>query len=82
MAEDATRSNDLKRKLREPSAKARAFGLVLEIMRKGTDHQASTVLARLRIGETLKEILCSLPISTIHVNSDVQLGLDRGLSAA
>jgi hypothetical protein len=82
VAEGATRTNDLKRKLRESSTKEQAFGLVLEVMRKGTDYQATMVLARLRIGDTLEEICCSLSVSTMHLNSDGPLELNRGLLSA
>jgi hypothetical protein len=82
VAEGATRTNDLKRKLRESLTKEQAFGLVLEVMRKGTDYQATMVLARLRIGDTLEEICCSLSVSTMHPNSDGPLELNRGLPSA
>jgi hypothetical protein len=40
------------------------------------------VLARLRIGDTLEEICCSLSVSTMHPNSDGPLELNRGLPSA
>jgi hypothetical protein len=82
VAEGATRTNDLKRRLRETSNKAHVFGLLLEVMREGTDQEATTVLARLRIGETLPGILCSLPVSASSPNGEFQSELNRRLSAA
>jgi hypothetical protein len=82
VAEGATRTNDLKRRLRETSNKAHAFGLLLEVMREGTDQEATTVLARLRIGETLQGILCSLPVSASSPNGAFQSELNRRLPAA
>jgi hypothetical protein len=82
VAEGATRTNDLKRRLRETSNKAHAFGLLLEVMRQGTDEEATKVLARLRIGESLQGILCSLPVSASSPNGEFQSELNRRLSAA
>jgi hypothetical protein len=82
VAEGATRTNDLKRRLRETSNKAHVFGLLLEVMRQGTDEEATTVLAKLRIGESLQGILCSLPVSASSPNGEFQSELNRRLSAA
>jgi hypothetical protein len=82
VAEGATRTNDLKRRLRETSNKAHAFGLLLEVMRQGTDEEATKVLARLRIGESLQGILRSLPVSASSPNGEFQSEINRRLSAA
>jgi hypothetical protein len=81
VAEGATRTNDLKRRLRETSNKAHVFGLLLEVMRQGTDEEATTLLARLRIGETLQVILRSLPVSASSPNGEFQSELNRRVSA-
>jgi hypothetical protein len=61
VAEGATRSSDLKRKLRESSGRTQALGRVLAVMREGSDDQATEVFAKLRMGESLRNIVCSLP---------------------
>lgn len=63
VAEGTTRTNDLKRKLKESEIRAHAFGRVLAVMREGNIHQATEVLARLRLGESLRIVLQSLPTS-------------------
>jgi hypothetical protein len=80
VAEGATRTDDLKRRLRESLDKAYASGLVLEGMRKGTDDEAPAVLARLRMGESLREIICSLRVSSSSRISEFQLVLHRRMS--
>jgi hypothetical protein len=49
---------------------------------KRTDEEATTVLAKLRIGESLQGILCSLPVSASSPNGEFQSELNRRLSAA
>jgi hypothetical protein len=56
--------------------------LIVHAMRKGTDDQPTTVLVRLRIGETFEQILDSLYVSVSFSNSEGQLELNRDLSAA
>jgi hypothetical protein len=56
--------------------------LIVHAMRKGTDDQPTTVLVRLRIGETSEQILDSLYVSVSFSNSEGQLELNRDLSAA
>jgi hypothetical protein len=50
-------------------------------MRQGTDEEATTLLARLRIGETLQVILRSLPVSASSPNGEFQSELNRRVSA-
>lgn len=57
VAEGETRTNDLKRRLRESDIKAQAFGRILAVMREGNIYQATEVLARLRMGETPRDLL-------------------------
>jgi len=61
VAEGETRTNDLKRRLRDSEIKAQAFGRILAVMREGNIWQATELLARLRLGETPREVLQSLP---------------------
>ena len=61
VAEGATRFSDLKRKLRESSSQTQALGRILAVMREGTDDQASEVFARLRMRDSLRDVLRSLP---------------------
>lgn len=63
VAEGETRTNDLKRRLRDSEIKAQAFGRILAVMREGNIYQATEVLARLRMGETPRDVLQSLPTS-------------------
>lgn len=78
VAEGATRTSDLKRKLRESSGRTQALGRVLAVMREGTDDQANEVFARLRMGDCLQNVLRSLPTYISSPNSrSTQLGLDR-----
>lgn len=84
VAEGETRTNDLKRKLKDSQIKTYAFGRILAVMRTGNIYQATEVLARLRMGENLQEVLKSLPTSVASaspIGESVQLGLDRRFSA-
>jgi hypothetical protein len=63
VAEGETRTNDLKRRLRDSETKVHAFGRILAAMREGNIYQATEVLARLRMGETPRDVLQTLPTS-------------------
>jgi hypothetical protein len=63
VAEGETRTNDLKRRLRDSEVKVHAFGRILAVMREGNIYQATEVLARLRMGETPRDVLQTLPTS-------------------
>ena len=63
VAEGETRTNDLKRRLRDSEIRAQAFGRILAVMREGNIYQATEVLARLRLGGTPRDVLQSLPSS-------------------
>jgi hypothetical protein len=83
VAEGETRTNDLKRRLRESEIRVQAFGRILAVMREGNIYQATEVLTRLRMGESPRDILQSLPtsIASTSPNSEFgQLELDRRLS--
>jgi hypothetical protein len=81
VAEGATRTSDLKRRLRESSGRTQALGRVLAVMREGTDDQANEVFTRLRMGDCLQNVLHSLPTYITSPNSRFkQAKLDRHLS--
>lgn len=83
VAEGETRTNDLKRKLKDAEIKAQAFGRILAVMREGNIYQATEVLARLRMGETPRDVLQSLPTSIASaspIGESLQSGLDRRFS--
>lgn len=83
VAEGETRTNDLKRKLKDAEIKAQAFGRILAVMREGNIYQATEVLARLRMGETPRDVLQSLPTSIASaspIGEALQSGLDRRFS--
>jgi hypothetical protein len=83
VAEGETRASDLKRRLRDSEIKVYAFGRILAVIREGNIYQATEVLARLRIGETPRDILQSLPtsIASASPNSEsVQSELHQRLS--
>ncbi|KAM0709870.1 hypothetical protein Q7P35_003912 [Cladosporium inversicolor] len=83
VAEGETRTNDLKRKLRDSEIRAQAFGRILAVMREGNIYQATEVLARLRIGGTPRDILQSLPTSIASPSprgEPLQSGLERRFS--
>jgi hypothetical protein len=82
VAEGTTRTNDLKRKLREATSRAHVFGLVLAVMREGSDDQATTVLAKLRMGQSSLEIVSSLPVVASCSNGEFQTELNRRLSSS
>ena len=63
VAEGETRTNDLKRRLRNSEIRSQAFGRILAVMREGNIYQATEVLARLRLGETPRDVLQALPSS-------------------
>jgi hypothetical protein len=84
VAEGETRTNDLKRRLKDSEIKVHAFGRILAVMREGNIYQATEVLARLRMGETPRDVLQSLPtsIASPSPNSEsVQSELLRRFSA-
>ena len=83
VAEGETRTSDLKRRLKDSEIKVYAFGRILAVIREGNIYQATEVLARLRIGETPRDILQSLPtsIASASPNSEsVQSELHQRLS--
>jgi hypothetical protein len=63
VAEGETRTNDLKRRLKDSVIRVQAFGRILAVMREGSIYQATEVLARLRLGDTPRDVLQSLPMS-------------------
>lgn len=65
VAEGDTRTNDLKRRLRGSEIRAQAFGRILAVLREGNIYQATEVLARLRMGDTPRDVLQSLPTSIV-----------------
>jgi hypothetical protein len=78
VAEGATRFSDLKRKLRESSGQTQALGRILAVMREGTNDQANEVFARLRMGDSLRNVLRSLPTYISRPSSGHnQAGSDR-----
>lgn len=84
VAEGETRTNDLKRRLRDSEIKTQAFGRILAVMREGNIFQATEVLARLRMGETPRDVLQSLPASIASPSPNFEIDqseLDRRLSA-
>jgi hypothetical protein len=58
-----TRTADLKRKLQEANGRSDDLGALVDAMRSGTDQTSSMLLARLRIGDSLSELL-----SNIHID--------------
>jgi len=84
VAEGETRTNDLKRRLRDSEIRTQAFGRILAVMREGNIFQATEVLARLRMGETPRDVLQSLPTSIASPSPNFEIDqseLDRRLSA-
>lgn len=78
VAEGSTRTSDLKRKLRESSKQAHYLGCVLAALRDGTDFQASQILARLRLGDSLPDLLRLLPVySSSPESRPDQVGPDQ-----
>lgn len=83
VAEGETRTNDLKRRLKDSEIRAHAFGRILSVMREGNIYQATEVLARLRMGETPRDVLQSLPTSIASPSpqdESVQFELHRRFS--
>lgn len=83
VAEGETRTNDLKRRLKDAEIKVQAFGRILAVMREGNIYQATEVLARLRMGETPRDVLQSLPTSIASaspIGESLQSGLHRRFS--
>jgi hypothetical protein len=52
-----TRSEDLKFKVREATERGDRLEQLVDAMRRGTDQQSSELLARLRVGATLDDLL-------------------------
>jgi hypothetical protein len=83
VAEGETRTNDLERILKDFEIRAQAFGRILAVMREGNIYQATEVLARLRMGDSLRDVLQSLPTSIASPSPNgesVQSELHRRLS--
>lgn len=51
-----TRTEDLKKKLLESRGKTKDFHELFEMLRNSTDHEATTMLARLRLGDTMEDL--------------------------
>ncbi|KAI4751493.1 hypothetical protein E4T52_16051 [Aureobasidium sp. EXF-3400] len=58
VAEGATRTEDLKQKIGSFLSRVQNLELLIDMMRYGTDDEASMILAQLRLGDTVDEILC------------------------
>jgi hypothetical protein len=52
-----TRSEDLKSKVREATERGDRLDQLVDAMRQGTDQQSSELLARLRVGATVEDLL-------------------------
>jgi hypothetical protein len=52
-----TRSEDLKSKVREATERGDRLEQLVDAMRQGTDQQSSELLARLRVGATVEDLL-------------------------
>ena len=57
VADGMTRSEDLKLKVREATERGDRLDQLVDAMRQGTDQQSSELLARLRVGATLDDLL-------------------------
>jgi hypothetical protein len=57
VADGMTRSEDLKSKVREATERRDRLDQLVNAMRQGTEQQASELLARLRIGATIEDLL-------------------------
>ena len=57
VADGMTRSQDLKLKVREATERGDRLDQLVDAMRQGTDQQSSELLARLRVGATLDDLL-------------------------
>lgn len=60
--EGVTRMEDLKRKLKEAIEQPKDLNRLIEAMRYGSDHESSMLLARLRIGHSIEDIVTSIKI--------------------
>ena len=57
VADGMTRSEDLKSKAREATERGNRLDQLVDAMRQGTDQQSSELLARLRVGATIEDLL-------------------------
>ena len=57
VADGMTRSQDLKLKVREATERGDKLDQLVDAMRRGTDQQSSELLARLRVGATIDDLL-------------------------
>ena len=57
VADGMTRSEDLKLKVREATERGDRLDQLVDAMRQGSDQQSSELLARLRVGATLDDLL-------------------------
>lgn len=57
VADGMTRSEDLKSKVREVTERGDRLDQLVDAMRQGTDQQSSELLARLRVGATVEDLL-------------------------
>jgi hypothetical protein len=69
-----TRTADLKRKLIEANGRSEDLSQLVDAMRSGTDQTSSMLLARLRIGDSLDELLSNIRLdSSPEEGGEVQL---------
>jgi hypothetical protein len=57
VADGMTRSEDLKLKVREATERGDRLDQLVDAMRQGSDQQSSELLARLRVGATIEDLL-------------------------
>ncbi|KAL1590819.1 hypothetical protein WHR41_00402 [Cladosporium halotolerans] len=68
--EGVTRMEDLKRKLKEATEQPQDLNRLIEAMRSGSDNESSMLLARLRVGHSIDDIVSSLPMDSTPSSGD------------
>lgn len=82
VADGATRTADRKRKLVEAKAKNEALYQLIEKMRSGTDEQSTMLLAKLRLGSSIGDLLHSRGSETMPTDGRNTLSRASSLQAA
>lgn len=71
IGEGLTKNADLKRKLQEANKRSDDLDILVNAMRSGSDQTSSMLLARLRIGDSLEQLLLNIRIDASLPDSGI-----------
>jgi len=68
-----TRAADLKRKLDEATDYSEHLGVLVDTMRSSSDHIATMLLAKLRLDESLHDLIVRIQSMPVHVEDNLAM---------